>query len=244
MAAVGGLVLAASFPVYLLLDSARSLWRTQLLSGIGAAACLTAVIALATCVMQRRARMPVLLLVAAVVVGTGSAAALQLGRQHRLGWERHRALIRSILAAVPSVEPGTYIVLLNVPRATDPFGDAMWLDTAIHLVYPGRRVSAGYFLEDGTPAPGQHMTLALGKWVWDGNGVLPDVGEVGLDRTVILTRQSDGRVVVADRVPDGLCLSACSEAAYRPHERINGAMSDRAVRRYRLTDAASPNQGS
>ena len=244
MAAVGGLLLAASFPVYLLLDSVRSLWRTQLLSGIGAAACLTAIIALAASVMPRPVRMPVLLLVAAVVVGTGSAAALQLGRHHRLGWEGHRALVREILVAAPSVQSGTYIVLLDVPRATDPFGDAFWLDVAVRLVYPGRRVSAGYFLDDGTPAPGQHMTLALGKWIWDTNGVLPDVGEVGLDRTVILTRQPDGRVVVADRVPDGLCLSGCSQGAYRPHERINGTISDRAVRRYRLTGAASQDQGS
>jgi hypothetical protein len=236
MAAAGALLLVASFPVYLLLDSARSLWRTQFLSGIGSAILLTAAIALAARALPRRAAVPALLVLGAVVVGTGSAAALQLGREHRLGWERHRAVIRAILAVAPSVEPGTYVVLLNVPRAADPFGDVMWLEMALRLVYPGRKVSAGYYLDDGTPAVGQHMALALGTWIWDGTRVLPDVGEVGLDKTLILSLESDGRVSVVDQLPDRLCMTGCDPTAYHPHARIGARLSERAVRRYRLEE--------
>ena len=236
MAGTGALFLVASFPVYLLLDSARTLWRTQFLSGIGAAILLTATIALAARGLPRRAMIPAMLVLGAVVVGTGTAAALHLGREHRLGWERHRAVIRGILAVAPSVEPGTYVVLLNVPRAADPFGDAMWLDAALRLVYPGRPVSAGYYLDDGKPAVGQHMSLAFGRWIWDGTRVLPDVGEVGLDKTLILSLGADGRVSVADQLPDGLCIAECDAKAYRPHARIGGSPSERAVRRYRLNE--------
>ena len=41
--AVGFILVVLSFPVYLLLDSARGLWRTQFLSGIGAGLVLAAV---------------------------------------------------------------------------------------------------------------------------------------------------------------------------------------------------------
>src|SRR5262249_13003553 len=44
--ACGFLLLVASFPAYLLLNSARSLWRTQFLSGIGTAMVLTSLAAL------------------------------------------------------------------------------------------------------------------------------------------------------------------------------------------------------
>src|SRR5262249_33714019 len=42
MLSIGFVLLILSFPVYLLLDSARGLWRTQLLSGTGAAIVLSA----------------------------------------------------------------------------------------------------------------------------------------------------------------------------------------------------------
>jgi hypothetical protein len=220
--------------VYLLLASARGLWRTQFLSGLGAAITWSAVLAMVASVLAARARAVALVSLVAVIVWTGSLAALQLGAAHRRGWEAHRAVIVDILAVAPSVRPGTFVVLRNVPRAADPFGDAMWLDAALRLVYPGIKVSGGYYLDDGSPAAGHHMSLAYGRWFWDGARVLPDVGETSLKNTLFLTMQPGGGVSIDRALPEGLCLSDCDASMYNPSPLIDGPLSERAMRRYRI----------
>lgn len=76
--AAGFVLLALSFPVYLLLDSARGLWRTQFLSGIGAGLVFTALLGLATCAFKRQTlKITTVLLIGSIITFFGSESALQ-----------------------------------------------------------------------------------------------------------------------------------------------------------------------
>jgi hypothetical protein len=231
---VGVVLLVASFPVYLLLSSVRSMWRTQFLSGIGTAITITAVIALISQLAAPRLRAVVITAMSAVVIWTGTVAALGYGAFHRRGWELQRQVITSILRQVPSVKPGTLVVLRNVPKAQDPFGHVMWFETALELAYYGTWVGGAYFLEDGSAAPGVQTRLAYNKWIWSGKEQAPAVGQAGLKNSVILTLQSSGEVTLDRTLPDGLCLSDCSPAEYSPESRIGRQLSERAARRFRM----------
>jgi hypothetical protein len=231
---VGIVTLVASFPVYLLLSTARGLWRTQLLSGIGTAVTITAAIALMTCLVGARWRVILLTTLSAVVIWSGAVAALGRGASHREGWERHREAIAGILREVPSVTPGTLVVLRDVPKARDPFGDGLWFELALKLVYHGTWVGGVYYLDDGTAPPGVALRLAYNKWFWDTKGRMSALGEPPLKSTVILTVQPSGQITLDRTLPDGLCLSECSPAEYSPEARIGRQMSKRAARRYRI----------
>src|SRR6202007_480448 len=60
-------------------------------------------------------------------------------------WKRQRAIISSIVSNVPDVADGTLFILRNVDRDQDPFGHSEYLDLALHLAYPGRKIAATYF---------------------------------------------------------------------------------------------------
>src|SRR5262249_31392949 len=141
---VGVIALVFSFPVYLLLDSAVSLWRTQFLSGIGSALVLAAMTGGASSSWRAGpiGRASVLIAGTAVVVWFGSFAAIHKGAAQRLVWERHRAVVAKTLSVAPSVKPNTIIVLINVLREKDPFTHHMWCDLAMRLAYPGIAVAA------------------------------------------------------------------------------------------------------
>jgi hypothetical protein len=153
----GTALLALSFPAYLLLNSARSLWRTQFLSGIGNGIVWAAILALVSMAMWKKTVPATVLMLGAVIVYFGAGSAIAKGRFHRGVWDRHRAAIVRILHTVPSVKPGTVIVLAGVPKNDDPFGDNMWFDFGMRLSYPGIPVSGKYFYADGTPSPGNKV---------------------------------------------------------------------------------------
>ena len=234
----GVIALVLSFPVYLLLDSARGLWRTQFLSGSGAALVLTALFGLIASRLPARARVAVVLTLACLVVWFGSARALQRGAAHRLIWERHRIVVREILGVAPRVAPGTVIVLTNVPKGRDPFGHNMWLDLAVRLAYPRTPVAGVYFYADGTPSPGNNLKIDLYRWKWDETGYTPDVRESTLDKTVVVALDSDGKGTLAPAIPDSACQHRCESGLYQPAAVISGPVGLRTVRRYRL-DAAT-----
>jgi hypothetical protein len=231
-----GFVLAAlSFPVYLVLDSARGLWRTQLLSGVGSGLMLTALAGLLSQVVAwRRVEMGTFLVLGAVIVYFGGVSAVQKGALHRFVWERHRSAMVRILHVAPSVKPESMIVLVNVPKAEDPFGENMWLDVALRLVYPGISVSGSYFYTDGTPGPGNTFEVFGAWWKWEGPGFPPLLPIISLARTVVVDYDPSGPGRLEATLPPFVCRGFCSSQVYDPTSVISGPISPRTVRRYRL----------
>ena len=232
---VGFVLLALSFPIYLVLDSARGLWRTQFLSGIGAGLVFTALLAL----LSQSIRHPLLRKIAFLTLGGtivffGSLSAIQKGAFHRWIWERHRTAIVEILRIAPSVRPDTVIVLANVPKNDDPFGDNVWLDLALRLAYPGIRVAGVYFYTDGTPGPGYHFKTEGDRWKWDRTGFPPIVRDTGISDTVIVDFDPSGHGTLAKIMPSFVCEGDCAAGLYNPAAVITGPISPRTIRRYRL----------
>ena len=234
--AAGLAAVALSFPVYLLLDSARLLWRTQFLSGIGAGLVFTALLGLASHKLPwRAARVAILLTGGAAVVYCGSLTALELGEYHRGIWERHRKAITEVLRVVPSVRPDAIVVLTNVPKDADPFGDDIWYDFAIRLIYPGIRVAGVYYYTDGTRAPGDTLAAAGDSWKWDRVvGYPPLINETSLAHTVVVRYDKSGTGSLETTLPTFLCHDACASELYNPSAMIGGSIEPSAARRYRL----------
>jgi hypothetical protein len=223
--AAGFVALTLSFPVYLLLAAPRSLWRTQMLSGIGASLVFTALLGLVSLRLPMpAARAAVLLAGGTVIAYCGSLTALQQGAWHRGMWERHRAAIIEVLRVAPSVKPGTVVLLTNVPKDGDPFEDQVWFDVALRLVYPGIPVTGVYYYSDRTRAPGDTLDAAKGRSTWD--HLIAD--------TVVIRYDRSGNGILENSFPPFLCSQACATELYSPSARITGPIAPSAVRRYRL----------
>jgi hypothetical protein len=208
----GLLLLALSFPAYLILESARGLWRTQILSGFGAALVLSSALALCASYAQGNwIRTSVLALLVSLVVGYGSFSAVKKSAFHLWVWERQRSAMAQVLSIAPRLKDETLVILTDVPKDHDPFlGDEMWFDMALRLAYPETRVAGVYFYEDRSPA--------LGKAV---------MGRA--DNMLVLDYQPPGRLSIAPSLPSFLRV----EGFYNPEARIrSGSPSPRAVRRY------------
>jgi hypothetical protein len=232
----GVLLLIASFPVYLLLSSARMLWRTQFLSGIGAAMVLASVLGLIVNRVGTNRRWlqyaGCLCAVSGIAYG-GVHRAIELGCFHRAIWQQQRRVMAEIIRTVPQVKPGTLFLVCGIPRKADPFRDSMWLDLALRLSYPGTRVAGAYFYdEDDAPASGNVFRLHAGEWVREQRGFPPLIGEAEARDSVILEYRGS-RVDVLPSVPSYMCSGTCDAQDYHPEERIlEGKPSPRAVNRY------------
>jgi hypothetical protein len=231
----GSVFLTLSFPVYLILNTARSLWRTQFLSGIGAALFLTALFGLASHVLHRSTvRVVAFLALTAVVIYFGSLTAIQRGADFRRGWELHRSAMLQVLRIAPNVEPNTVLVLTNVPKSADPFGDSLWFDMAVRLAYPYLDVSGVYFFADGTPAPGNTIKLEGDVWKWKGIGRKPELGDGSIENTVIINYEPDGEGYLVTEAPPALCGAGCASSRYHPATLIRPRISPLAIQRYRV----------
>jgi hypothetical protein len=232
---VGFILVALSFPAYLLLDSARGLWRTQFLSGIGAGLVLASLCGLASHPFLRRtAKIALFLAFGAGIAFFGSASAIRKCAFEKWRWERHRIAIKEILDVAPSVEPNTVIVLTNVPKDNDPFENQMWLDLALRLAYPGIPVGGVYFYADGTPGPGDSWKAGGKSWTWDGTGIQPVFPATGLANTLVVDYEPSGRGKLATAWPAFVCQTRCAIELYHPDTRVTGPISPIASRRYRL----------
>jgi hypothetical protein len=235
-----GLILAgllwvvASFPAYLLLNSARMLWRTQLLSGPGAAMAFTGAIALTVSYIRPRSiRHATALFLSAIIAYYGAAGAIQRGSFHRQIWESHRKAIAALLRAVPQVSPNTIIAMVGVPSQGDPFRHDMWFDLALRLAYPRTSVAGVYFLDGGDPAQGNELSMTDGQWHSDDKFYEPLRKNGGLSQTIVIHYSPDGVDQVLDRIPGFLCHNLCRADKYQPYARIVSSVpSPRAVRRY------------
>jgi hypothetical protein len=231
--AIGFVLLVLSFPVYLLLDSARGLWRTQFLSSIGSGLVLIALIGLGSNVAGRKVRSAVFLVMGAVIVYIGSLAAIQRGAIHRWIWERHRATILQVLRVAPNVKPNTLVVLVDVPKNDDPFNHNMWFDLAVRLIYPGSRTSGVCFYSDGLPCPGNYLKAVGDHWEWQGSGFPLALRDMPLAKTVVVDYSPSGTGALLKTMPSSLCRAQCTAQLYNPAAVIAGSISPRTIRRYR-----------
>ena len=233
VAIVGAVLLVASFPAYLLLDSARGLWRTQFLSGIGFGIAVAAAVCLAvTLVKGRRSRVAAALVLTAVVAYFGATASYGVASFHYHIWDRHRDAVADVLEIAPRLKPGSVIVYTGIPRSADPFGDTMWFDMALTLAYPGVVLTGEYFYDDDDAAPGVNLAYRRGRWVQTGKGLPPWVQDATLANTVFISYARNHSRLLATP-PGRFSMSDGGKAAYRPVRLIEHLPpDDRALRRY------------
>lgn len=231
---VGLLLLSFSFPVYLLLSSARTLWRTQFLSGIGTGLCLATLLVLIVRPLPRTSlRVVACLLAGALIVYCGVNTALKRSVFHQTIWERHRVAMAQVIRAAPRVEPDTLIVLVNVPKNPDPFGHNMWFDMAIRLAYPFTPVAGIYYLDDGSLSPGGNLKLLKGKWEWDKTGYPPNIRSVSASHTIVVAYSPEGTASIVEHIPQSVGADATVTEMYQPYARIrNGPPVAQARHRY------------
>ena len=231
----GFILLLLSFPAYLLLNTAASLWRTQFLSGIGAALVLASLAGLAgTILPDGKARLVWLLACGGVVCLFGVRAAYVDGRFHYQVWERHRQAIAAVLAVAPRIEPDSVIVLVGVPRSNPPFGHNMWFDVALRLAYPHVPIAGVYFWEDGQMSPGANMIVDDGEWRQTSDGYPTMLSRADFSHTIIMQFDPGGTARVLARVPPLVTSDPAALRRYKPSAVIlEGPPDPIAIRRYR-----------
>ena len=234
----GFVTLALSFPVFLSLGAARTLWRTQILSGLGTAMVFAGILGLvASLPLRRIASVGLAAAIGAVFVYYGSFSALQKGGLHRWLWERQRTAMLQILKVVPDIQPYSVVVLTNVPKIGDPFEDSMWFDLAIRLAYPGIEVAGVYFYSDGTPGPSNNMRIEGKNWNWDGPGFGHEFANTGVARTVVVEFNPSGSGKLVEKLPPYVCKTTCAADMYDPSQAlITGVPNPIAARRYRVPE--------
>jgi len=197
---------------------------------------LGALIGLAHTRFPARWRQVVFLSLGGFVVFWGSLSAVQKGAFHYSTWERHRQAIAQVIRVAPSVKSGTLIMLANVPKQEDPFGDNMWFDVALRLAYPFRSVSGFYLYSDGTSPPGSSFRLKGERWTWNKTGFPPMFEETEATALVAIQFSPDGegRLVSASDLPESVLSRERTAALYWPELQIEKRQpSVRALRRYR-----------
>ncbi len=197
--AVGLILLVLSFPAYLVLADADSLWRTQFLGGIGAAVVLAAIAGLlALAVRQRVLQVAVAAVAAGVVSYFGVYASFTMASFHYSNWQRTRTAIAEVVGFAPRLKPDTLVVVTGVPKDSalgllDPFtADNMWFDLSLRLAYPHTPVVGIYFYSDGTPAPGENMVPEGDQWVYNATGYPTLLPRVPVANTVVIQYSTSG----------------------------------------------------
>jgi len=232
--AAGSVLLILSFPAYLALSDPRTLWRTQLLSAIGAAMVLGSAFALmAKPFSGRWVRDLVVMCMSALVVFYGASRAVERGAFFRWNWHRHQVAIQEVIRDAPQIRPETIIALVGVPKENDPLGHDMWFDMALRLAYPKVPVAGVFYYSDGAPGLGNTLKLSANHWHWDGTTMAPLVREASLEQTIVLEYRADGISRVLTELPEFVCAGGCSPELYNPGLRITGhTPSPIAVHRY------------
>lgn len=233
--AAGVVILGASFPAYLASEFSRDLWRTQFLSGVGAAIVIAAVLAISAWLIRHATLGAALATcVVALVTFFGTAAAYRASQYHYDVWEPQRRVMASVLDAAPNIRPGTVVVVTGVPKNADPFGHNMWFDYALRLAYPGVTVAGIYFYDTGEPSVGSNMTVANRQWVQVPSASPSLIQHAPLESTLVVHIDAHGRGHLRTHLP----RSFPRASRYRLEPRAVVAGSDPsplAQRRYELS---------
>ena len=232
--AAGVVFLVLSFPAYLLLGETRDAWRTQFLSGMGTAMVFGVAITLvARLIPNRRFQSVFAIFIAVPLIWIGAATAIERGGFHRWLWQRHLRGVQEVLRAAPRVQDGTVVVMTNVPKVEDPFGDDYWFDMALRLAYPRTQVSGVYYYEDGTPNVGDNLDLQGRQWEWNVKHFGALIRSATVDKTLVLEYEAGGTANVLPTIPPFVCKGPCDDQEYVPRTRIIGPPpSPEALRRY------------
>jgi hypothetical protein len=214
------LLLLASFPAYLILNSARWLWRTQSLGGPAAALAMATLIGLSTLPAQQLMRgmqgrryfqQAVLIAFGVTLTFYGVVASMRSAAFHFSVWERARTAMERVLTAAPRLAPNTILVVLDVARTDadgkrlDPWGDNMWFDIAVQLSYPRVHVQGFYFWHNGEAPPGNRFREQL--------------DQLDASRLVVL-QPVDGVLRVMPTIPQILQVPSSRVAGYDPTKLI------------------------
>jgi hypothetical protein len=230
---LGLAMVVLSFPAYLLLDSATSHWRTQLLGGPGAGITLASAVAI---VAQHRWHWPqsgtwTAAGLTAAICAAGVWASQGSAFKHRLDWEKHRAVVAGMLSAVPRVTDDTVLILVN--HRTEPmiFGHNMWWDYAVRLAYPTQSVAGVYYDKPSQATPGVNVYFVDSSELIESDApMLIDNAQIG--QLLILDALPGNRVRVAQTLPDWLGIAPKHRQLYHPQNRIGPWPPDeRAMRR-------------
>jgi hypothetical protein len=146
--AFAGLLLAGlGWAAFLPSASITNAARTQFLSAPGVGFVLAAGIALAARLAPRRFRRPALAALGAwvVVVGVARTSAMQQDWDHASYWPAQARLLRSLVAAVPDVEPNTLLLLRDGSGA---FPADFTFRHAVDLLYGGRALGLAWGARD------------------------------------------------------------------------------------------------
>lgn len=231
---IGIILLILSFPVYLLLAGNTIFWRTQMLSGFGAAIMLGSVLLFLAKVLIKGKYQAVLAVVAcSVIVFTGVQAGVTFQGFHEHRWQLHRSIMSQIAHLVPDVEDQTLILVTNLPKDydRDPFGAALWFDFPIQLLYPDRKV-VGYFVyENGDHPTDNPWIFTSNQMQWQKKGMGQEFDTATYDQVIALRYNADGKLSILNQFPPKLLPSASSVAEYSPKKRIKKTfISDRSIR--------------
>jgi hypothetical protein len=227
---LGVSLIILSFPVYVLLDNATNLWRTQMLSGPAVGIAFAGLAALA------KPNQPVVggigLLIAASFAVQGVRSSQDLALLHRFIWEKHRLVVANILRIAPQVRPDTFFILVN--RGPEPliFGHNLWFDMALRVAYPDQRVAGVYYDAPEKIAPGVQLHLDQSRVVAETPFAMM-FKTTNVDNMLALEASSDRTVSVLPRIPDWLPGYTGQDSDYVPRSVIlPGKTDDRATRRY------------
>lgn len=234
MVTLGIVFVALSFPAFIVLAAARSPWRTHLLSGIGAGMVLGAMVVLLSEWFPRRRLRPYLAIMAATpIIWFCACRTIQHGGFHRAGWQQHLTGVKEILRAVRQVGDGTIVVMTNVPRSRDPFGDDYWFNFALRLAYPRTTVAGVFYYEGNSPGQGDNLALHGSEWQYTHGGLVqPMITSAPINKTIVLQFEQQGTATVAPTMPEFLCGGPCP-IGYAPYSVIgNGPVAPEALRRY------------
>jgi hypothetical protein len=167
------------------------------------------------------------------IVYCGAATALKRSiAQHNL-WENYRQVVAQVIRVAPRLERETVLILMNVPKRTDPFGDNMWFDVAARLAYPFTSVKGFYFLDDGSPAPGNNVHVKGDDWEFDDSLFMTRGQKFQIRNTLVVSYDPSGNSTILDRLPDQLKPDAIAARLYQPYARIrSGPPTARARHRF------------
>lgn len=232
---VGIVFLILSFPAHLLLEGARSLRRTQLLSAIAASIVLgVAIYLVATYFPSTRFRPFLALFLVAPVMWVGACRVIERQAKQRAEWDPHLSAMRDLIRGVPRVKDGTIIVMTNVPKDRDPFyAWGFWYNNALRLAYPHTQVAGVFYYQDSEAAPGDNLRLIHDRWEYTGQDIAPLVQSAPVDNTLVLEFQGSGAPRIVAQIPSFLCPGGCSMERYHPETRIlPGPPAPEPARRY------------
>jgi hypothetical protein len=188
----------------------------------------------------------------------GFAANAITYRFYNKQWEQIRAPIQRALAAVPSIKPGTVIMLQDVPVGSAAWGDNFWFDILMRLAYP-KTLVAGSYSFDVKKATSKDITnivrsggeilqlqngrkvLAQGNvYVIKGNeaGLLKSypptlITSTGIENVIVLKWHKDAPFEIVRRADEIDSAVQADENHYDPDARIGSTgISDIARRRF------------